>query len=76
MNNNENINRILQQVHETEIKRGEIAENLIDSEIESMMLDKAEAESRRCYECGEMKKDDPRIEAGLKCGDCAYYAGD
>ena len=25
----------------------------------------------RCPECGELK-DDPRVEANLKCGECAY----
>lgn len=25
-----------------------------------------------CPECGEMRADDPRIESGMKCGNCAY----
>ena len=29
-------------------------------------------EKWRCIECGEIRKDDPRVSAGMKCGFCAY----
>ena len=25
-----------------------------------------------CGECGEIREDDPRVEAGMKCGRCSY----
>ena len=29
-----------------------------------------------CPECGEFKPDDDRVKAGMKCGPCAYGAGE
>lgn len=31
-----------------------------------------EKEKWRCPECGEIREGDERVEAGMKCGACAY----
>ena len=50
-------------------------DDMIENEIKRSQEETLQAKYT-CPECDEYKPDDARIQAGMRCGECAYSHGD